>query len=199
MGSFRKRRPGRPTCREVSGRSVSLRPLALLSREDRGRGMPLLRRWRRCWPPARQGSKEQADALRTCKRSQTEGADIVRPLRQQDQHRLCSRDRHPYRVLQLPLLWDRGRNVGQGARQSRAGAERMEQTRMTMRCDHCRGKFGLVVHRYWRMRFCCTACAHAYQQRLHGETRAKIRRLNGGRPDGSQPGGPLDARQRLAG
>ncbi len=53
---------------------------------------------------------------------------------------------------------------------------------MTMRCDHCRGKFGLVVHRYWRMRFCCTACAHAYRQRLHGETRAKIRRLNGGRP-----------------
>jgi hypothetical protein len=48
----------------------------------------------------------------------------------------------------------------------------MEPALMTMRCDYCRGKFGLVVHRYWRMRFCCEACAHAYQQRLHDLTMA---------------------------
>jgi hypothetical protein len=53
----------------------------------------------------------------------------------------------------------------------------MDWALMTKRCDYCRGKFGLVIHRYWRMRFCCAACAHAYQQRLHGVTRAKIRRL----------------------
>jgi hypothetical protein len=54
----------------------------------------------------------------------------------------------------------------------------MEERFMTLRCDHCRGKVGLIVHRYWRMRFCSAACAQAYQQRLHGETRDKIRLLN---------------------
>jgi len=29
------------------------------------------------------------------------------------------------------------------------------------------------------MRFCCAACAQAYEQRLRGDTRAKIRLLNG--------------------
>ncbi len=70
---------------------------------------------------------------------------------------------------------------------------------MTMRCDYCRGKLGLVIHRYWRMRFCCAACAHAYQRRLHGETRAKIGRLNGGFRDRSQGRAPLGARARVAG
>ena len=48
---------------------------------------------------------------------------------------------------------------------------------MTIRCDYCRGKFGLIVHRYWRMRFCSAVCAQAYEQRLHDETKAKIRDL----------------------
>lgn len=48
---------------------------------------------------------------------------------------------------------------------------------MTIRCDYCRGKFGLIVHRYWHMRFCSTACTQAYQQRLLDETKAKIRDL----------------------
>lgn len=48
---------------------------------------------------------------------------------------------------------------------------------MTMRCDYCRGRFGLIVHRYWYMRFCSAACARAYQERLHEETKAKIQRL----------------------
>jgi hypothetical protein len=50
---------------------------------------------------------------------------------------------------------------------------------MTIRCDYCRGKFGLIVHRYWRMRFCSAVCARAYEQRLHDETKAKIRDLAG--------------------
>jgi hypothetical protein len=75
----------------------------------------------------------------------------------------------------------------------------MDETLMTIRCDYCRGKFGLIVHRYWRMRFCCTTCADAYQQRLHGETRAKIGRLNGGPRDSGQKRALFDVRKRLAG
>jgi hypothetical protein len=47
-----------------------------------------------------------------------------------------------------------------------------------LRCDHCRGALGLMIHRYWRMRFCSADCAQAYQQRLQGKTKAKIRLLN---------------------
>jgi hypothetical protein len=53
----------------------------------------------------------------------------------------------------------------------------MDAKLMTIRCDYCRGKFGLIVHRYWRMRFCSAVCAQAYEQRLHDETKAKIRDL----------------------
>lgn len=49
---------------------------------------------------------------------------------------------------------------------------------MTLRCDHCRGKLGRDVHRYWHMRFCSTACERDYQRRLGDETRAKIRSLD---------------------
>jgi hypothetical protein len=55
----------------------------------------------------------------------------------------------------------------------------MDAKLMTMRCDYCRGKFGLIVHRYWHMRFCSAACTQAYQQRLHDETKAKISGLAG--------------------
>ncbi len=58
---------------------------------------------------------------------------------------------------------------------------------MTIRCDYCRGRFGLIVHRYWHMRFCSAACAHAYQQRLHDQTKAKIRDL-GDAAVGEHPG-----------
>jgi hypothetical protein len=54
---------------------------------------------------------------------------------------------------------------------------------MTIRCDHCRGSLGLIIHRYWRMRFCSAACKDAYQQRLNDVTKAKIRRLDGAAPD----------------
>jgi hypothetical protein len=49
---------------------------------------------------------------------------------------------------------------------------------MTLRCDHCRRSLGLVVHRYWRMRFCSAACNEAYQRRLGDDTKAKIRTLD---------------------
>ena len=42
----------------------------------------------------------------------------------------------------------------------------------------CRKPFGLVLHRYFRMRFCSPDCLKAYQQRLDTLTRTKIERLN---------------------
>jgi len=47
----------------------------------------------------------------------------------------------------------------------------------TIRCDHCRKSLGLIIHRYWRMRFCTVKCPDAYQCRLEGVTKAKIKRL----------------------
>jgi hypothetical protein len=46
-----------------------------------------------------------------------------------------------------------------------------------MRCDHCRKSFGLILHRYFRMRFCSADCLSAYQRRLDGLTMIKIRTL----------------------
>jgi len=48
---------------------------------------------------------------------------------------------------------------------------------MKVRCDFCRGKLGLIVHRYWHMRFCSPACVQGYEQRLD-QTKAKVRQLN---------------------
>ena len=45
------------------------------------------------------------------------------------------------------------------------------------RCDYCGGHLGLIVDRYYRMRFCCKAHMSAYKQRLTMETRAKIQQL----------------------
>ena len=46
-----------------------------------------------------------------------------------------------------------------------------------MRCDHCRKSFGLILHRYFRMRFCSADCLSAYQRRLDDLTMIKIRSL----------------------
>ena len=45
---------------------------------------------------------------------------------------------------------------------------------MTVHCDYCRRPLGRMVHGYWRMRFCSTACIAAYQRRLHDATKQKI-------------------------
>ena len=50
--------------------------------------------------------------------------------------------------------------------------------RPPIRCDHCRKPFGLVLHRYFRMRFCSSLRLKAYQQRLDKLTRVKIERLD---------------------
>jgi hypothetical protein len=48
---------------------------------------------------------------------------------------------------------------------------------LTRRCDFCGGLLGLIIHRYYRMRFCCEAHMMAYSRRLTEETRIKIRHL----------------------
>jgi hypothetical protein len=53
----------------------------------------------------------------------------------------------------------------------------MDATVMKAHCDYCRGKLGLLVHRYWHMRFCSSACVQGYVRRLD-ETKSRIRRLN---------------------
>jgi hypothetical protein len=80
---------------------------------------------------------------------------------------------------------------------------------MTLRCDHCRGPLGLMVHRYWRMRFCSAGCVQAYQRRLQNDTKdkiAKLREIDGraaaaprstGRVLGSYA--PRETNRRLAG
>jgi len=42
------------------------------------------------------------------------------------------------------------------------------------RCDHCRKSFGLILHRYYRMRFCSDDCLRAYQRRLDDLTMTRI-------------------------
>jgi hypothetical protein len=55
--------------------------------------------------------------------------------------------------------------------------EKAERSHEPMRCDHCRKSFGLILHRYFRMRFCSADCLNAYQRRLDGLTMVKIRSL----------------------
>ena len=47
-----------------------------------------------------------------------------------------------------------------------------------MRCDHCRKSFGLILHRYFRMRFCSADCLKAYQHRLDELTMMKIHHID---------------------
>ena len=50
--------------------------------------------------------------------------------------------------------------------------------RRPMRCDHCRKPFRLVLHRYFRMRFCSPGCLKAYQERLNKLTCMKIEQID---------------------
>jgi len=52
--------------------------------------------------------------------------------------------------------------------------EKAQRSHEPMRCDHCRKSFGLILHRYFRMRFCSADCLSAYQRRLDGLTMIKI-------------------------
>jgi hypothetical protein len=48
---------------------------------------------------------------------------------------------------------------------------------VTVRCDHCRRPLGVIVRRYWHMRFCSAACVQAYQRRLGDDTKQKIAKI----------------------
>jgi hypothetical protein len=45
-------------------------------------------------------------------------------------------------------------------------------------CDYCQRSFGLILHRYFRMRFCTAGCLRAYQQRLDALTTTEARRFD---------------------
>jgi hypothetical protein len=38
-------------------------------------------------------------------------------------------------------------------------------TKVENRCAGCGGKFGLVCHHHWGLRFCCKACKTSFLQR----------------------------------
>jgi hypothetical protein len=64
-----------------------------------------------------------------------------------------------------------------GAYDSTIGETTPRSHASPMRCDHCRKSFGLILHRYFRMRFCSADCLAAYQDRLSDLTMVKIRCL----------------------
>jgi hypothetical protein len=45
-------------------------------------------------------------------------------------------------------------------------------------CDHCGGRFGMVTHRWWGIKFCKKTCKDAYLREL-ALGRDKIRRWYG--------------------
>ena len=64
-----------------------------------------------------------------------------------------------------------------GAYDSTIGEKAAPSHSSPMRCDHCRKSFGMILHRYFRMRFCSADCLAAYQDRLSDLTMVKIRCL----------------------
>jgi hypothetical protein len=46
-----------------------------------------------------------------------------------------------------------------------------------MRCDHCRGRFGLAIHRHRRLHFCSRKCRDAYRLRRNEEAIERISSL----------------------
>jgi hypothetical protein len=50
-----------------------------------------------------------------------------------------------------------------------------------VRCDYCRNPFGLILHRYYRMRFCSADCLQAYQRRLDDWTIIQNRHVDSSR------------------
>jgi hypothetical protein len=72
----------------------------------------------------------------------------------------------------------RGQSAGCDFANSRAAADIVAGQHVTTRCDHCRGRLGRSVERYWHMRFCCSACTSAYRRRLAEETKLKIEQLD---------------------
>jgi hypothetical protein len=47
---------------------------------------------------------------------------------------------------------------------------------MTIRCDHCRGPLGLIIH--LRKRFCSVKCIRAYQHHLEDLTKVQIEMIS---------------------
>jgi len=87
-----------------------------------------------------------------------------------------------YRTI-VDEIWEPAERLDVGfALSGKRGAQMQRQERRLphvepMRCDHCRKSFGLILHRYFRMRFCSADCLSAYQRRLDDLTMIKIQSL----------------------
>jgi hypothetical protein len=58
-------------------------------------------------------------------------------------------------------------------------------TKLENRCASCGGKFGLVCHHYWRLRFCCKACKTSFlRKRRSALVRARASSIKGRRSIG---------------
>ena len=79
----------------------------------------------------------------------------------------------------LPKVWALALHYrGNGDLKCSANQGRRVSHSEPMRCDHCRKSFGLILHRYFRMRFCSADCLSAYQRRLDDLTMIKIQSLD---------------------
>jgi hypothetical protein len=96
------------------------------------------------------------------------------PTKQLDDKKMLARTRTP-RARLVGKQWGWGVAVQSNGAYGSAADEKTSASRM--RCDHCRKSFGMILHRYFRMRFCSADCLSAYQDRLNELTMVKIRCL----------------------
>ena len=57
-------------------------------------------------------------------------------------------------------------------------------TKLSNRCSHCGGKFGLVCYHHWGLRFCRKACKDTFLAKM-ARDRACLRRWFGFLPSGA--------------
>lgn len=92
------------------------------------------------------------DALRYRQRSSAQGRNSVHSVRPQDRRRIRSGYAQSETLLRFHLLRGCGRKSGRSARSARTSHQCMETEFMKAHCDFCRGRLGLIAHRYWHMR-----------------------------------------------
>jgi len=65
-----------------------------------------------------------------------------------------------------------------GVARAASKAEVVLMTKLENRCAYCGGKFGLVWHQHWRLRFCRKACKDNFLAKM-ARDRAHIKKLLG--------------------
>ena len=65
-----------------------------------------------------------------------------------------------------------------GVARAASRAQMVLMTRLENRCAYCGGKFGLVWHQHWRLRFCRKACKDDFLAKI-AKDRAHFKKLLG--------------------